>query len=107
MASASKPTAAKVVPKAYPTESVGVVARRSAKFSVVEYSEIDAAHTEARDAKTGELLSSARATSQTTFAPSRPRLLHRSQEDSARVVSALAELEVLESIDGQQRSTCV
>ncbi|KAH9958899.1 nucleotide-diphospho-sugar transferase, partial [Lactifluus volemus] len=48
--------AAKVVPKAYPTESVGVVAQRSSKFSVVEYSEISAAQAEARDPNTGELL---------------------------------------------------
>ena len=48
--------AAKVVPKAYPTEAVGVVAQRGAKFSVVEYSEISAAQAEARDATTGELL---------------------------------------------------
>lgn len=47
--------AAKVVPKAYPTESVGVVARRGAKFSVVEYSEISKEQAERRDPKTGEL----------------------------------------------------
>ena len=47
--------AAKVVPKAYPTESVGVVARRGDKFSVVEYSEISQEQAERRDPKTGEL----------------------------------------------------
>lgn len=47
--------AAKVVPKAYPTESVGVVARRGDKFSVVEYSEISREQAERRDPKTGEL----------------------------------------------------
>ena len=47
--------AAKVVPKAYPTESVGVVARRGSKFSVVEYSEISQEQAERRDPKTGEL----------------------------------------------------
>ncbi|CCM04463.1 uncharacterized protein FIBRA_06643 [Fibroporia radiculosa] len=47
--------AAKVVPKAYPTESVGVVARRGDKFSVIEYSEISKEQAERRDAKTGEL----------------------------------------------------
>ncbi|GJE89594.1 UDP-N-acetylhexosamine pyrophosphorylase [Phanerochaete sordida] len=46
--------AAKVVPKAYPTESVGVVARRDNKFFVVEYSEITKEQAELRDAK-GEL----------------------------------------------------
>ena len=40
--------AAKVVPKAYPTESVGVVARRGDKFSVVEYSEISKEQAERR-----------------------------------------------------------
>ncbi|KAH9958174.1 nucleotide-diphospho-sugar transferase, partial [Lactifluus volemus] len=48
--------AAKVVPKAYPTESVGVVAQRSSKFSVVEYSEISAVQADVRDPNTGELL---------------------------------------------------
>ncbi|KAI0778976.1 nucleotide-diphospho-sugar transferase [Trametes elegans] len=46
--------AAKVVPKASPTESVGVVARRGHKFSVVEYSEISREQAERRDAR-GEL----------------------------------------------------
>ena len=48
--------AAKVVPKAHPTESVGVVALRGGKYNVVEYSEISAAQAEGRDATTGELL---------------------------------------------------
>ncbi|KII94291.1 hypothetical protein PLICRDRAFT_100930 [Plicaturopsis crispa FD-325 SS-3] len=47
--------AAKVVPKASPTESVGVIARRGDKFSVIEYSEISTAQAERRDPKTGEL----------------------------------------------------
>ncbi|KAI0323003.1 nucleotide-diphospho-sugar transferase [Amylostereum chailletii] len=46
--------AAKVVPKASPTESVGVVARRGDKYSVVEYSEISKEQAERRDAS-GEL----------------------------------------------------
>lgn len=46
--------AAKVVPKASPTESVGVVARRGDKFSVVEYSEITTEQAERLDAN-GEL----------------------------------------------------
>ena len=40
--------AAKVVPKASPSESVGVVARRGDKFSVVEYSEISREQAERR-----------------------------------------------------------
>ncbi|OCH86664.1 nucleotide-diphospho-sugar transferase [Obba rivulosa] len=47
--------AAKVVPKAYATESVGVIARRGDRFSVVEYSEISQEQAERRDPKTGEL----------------------------------------------------
>ena len=47
--------AAKVVPKAIPTESVGVVACRGSKFSVVEYSEITKEQAEKRDSETGEL----------------------------------------------------
>ncbi|KAI0695616.1 nucleotide-diphospho-sugar transferase [Cytidiella melzeri] len=46
--------AAKVVPKAYPTESVGVIGRRGNKFSVVEYSEISKEQAERLDAH-GEL----------------------------------------------------
>ncbi|KAF7303149.1 hypothetical protein MKEN_01278600 [Mycena kentingensis (nom. inval.)] len=47
--------AAKVVPKSSPTESVGVIARRGNKFSVVEYSEITTEQAEKRDPETGEL----------------------------------------------------
>lgn len=47
--------AAKVVPKATPTESVGVVARRNNKYGVVEYSEISKEQAERRDPDTGEL----------------------------------------------------
>ena len=46
--------AAKVVPKAHAYESVGVIARRGDKFSVVEYSEISKEQAEATDAQ-GEL----------------------------------------------------
>ncbi|KAK7063960.1 Udp-n-acetylglucosamine diphosphorylase [Favolaschia claudopus] len=46
--------AAKVVPKSYPTESVGVVVQRGHKFSVVEYSEISKEQAERRD-ENGEL----------------------------------------------------
>ena len=46
--------AAKVVPKASPTESVGVVALRAHKFNVVEYSEISKEQAERRD-ENGEL----------------------------------------------------
>jgi UDP-N-acetylglucosamine/UDP-N-acetylgalactosamine diphosphorylase len=52
--SAGSDCAAKVVPKAYATESVGVVAMRGNTFSVVEYSEISQAQAERRDAR-GEL----------------------------------------------------
>jgi len=47
--------AAKVVPKSSPTESVGVVACKAGKFSVVEYSEISKEQAERRDPDTGEL----------------------------------------------------
>lgn len=48
--------AAKVVPKTAPTESVGVVARRGDKFSVVEYSEITKEQAELRNPETKELM---------------------------------------------------
>ena len=48
--------ATKVVPKNYPTESVGIVVRRGSKFSVVEYSEISKEQAELRDKETGELV---------------------------------------------------
>ncbi|KAF5388575.1 hypothetical protein D9757_004704 [Collybiopsis confluens] len=48
--------AAKVVPKASPTESVGVVACKGGKFSVVEYSEISMEQAERRDPATNELV---------------------------------------------------
>ena len=47
--------AAKVVPKTQPSESVGVVARRGNKYSVVEYSEISKELAERRDPDTGNL----------------------------------------------------
>jgi UDP-N-acetylglucosamine/UDP-N-acetylgalactosamine diphosphorylase len=47
--------AAKVVRKQSPTESVGVIAVRDHRFSVVEYSEISKEQAEKRDPKTGEL----------------------------------------------------
>jgi len=47
--------AAKVVRKQSPTESVGVVAVRDHRFSVVEYSEISKEQAERRNSKTGEL----------------------------------------------------
>jgi len=47
--------AAKVVPKSHPAESVGVVARRGNKYSVVEYSEISKEQAERRDPDTGDL----------------------------------------------------
>lgn len=48
--------AAKVVPKTSPTESVGVIARRGDKFSVVEYSEITKEQAELRNPGTGQLM---------------------------------------------------
>ncbi|KAL4069862.1 nucleotide-diphospho-sugar transferase [Scleroderma yunnanense] len=48
--------AAKVVPKSSPSESVGVVARRGDKFSVVEYSEITEEQAGLRNSKTGQLM---------------------------------------------------
>lgn len=47
--------AAKVVPKASPSESVGVIALRNNNYGVVEYSEISREQAERRDPETGEL----------------------------------------------------
>ncbi|GJJ09298.1 hypothetical protein Clacol_003520 [Clathrus columnatus] len=47
--------AAKVVPKSTPTESVGVIALKNGKYSVVEYSEISKEQAERRDSQTGDL----------------------------------------------------
>lgn len=49
------PTGVKVVQKTDPAEAVGVVAQKNGRFSVVEYSEIPASLSEARDAN-GDLL---------------------------------------------------
>ena len=45
----------KACPKAGPHEKVGVLCKRGGRYSVVEYSEMDRAAAEARDAATGEL----------------------------------------------------
>ncbi|KAG8899033.1 UDP-N-acetylglucosamine pyrophosphorylase [Tulasnella sp. 403] len=47
--------AAKVVRKTAPTESVGVVALRGSRFSVIEYSEISKEQAEQKDPSSGEL----------------------------------------------------
>lgn len=47
--------AVKVVRKTEPSESVGVVALRGSKYSVVEYSEISKEQAERRDVRSGEL----------------------------------------------------
>ncbi|KDO18809.1 hypothetical protein SPRG_15908 [Saprolegnia parasitica CBS 223.65] len=46
----------KVVWKARPDESVGVVAKRGGRYCVVEYSEMDKATSELRDAASGQLV---------------------------------------------------
>lgn len=46
---------ARVIPKAYPEEKVGVFARRNGALEVVEYSELDPAEASAVDPGTGEL----------------------------------------------------
>jgi len=48
--------AAKVIPKAYPEEAVGVLCLRDTKPGVIEYSEIDKSMAVARDPDTGKLI---------------------------------------------------
>ena len=75
--------AAKVVPKAHPTESVGVVALRGNKYSVVEYSEITSEQAAARHATTGELLFRAANTANHFYSTAFLRGVSKFEEDLA------------------------